>query len=79
MDSNPVLAGPRSWYTRGRLQNTFVNTLGCFRFLRFSTLIAFGRQSCDGSLRYEVDLSADALAVTLHVTNPGEEAFDFQV
>ncbi|CAM9604716.1 unnamed protein product [Scytosiphon promiscuus] len=30
------------------------------------------------SLRYEVDLSADALAVTLHVTNPGEEAFDFQ-
>lgn len=31
------------------------------------------------SLRYEVDLAADVLAVTLHVTNPGEEAFDFQV
>ncbi|CAM9864755.1 unnamed protein product [Pylaiella littoralis] len=30
------------------------------------------------SLRYEVDLAADVLAVTLHVTNPGEEAFDFQ-
>ncbi len=31
------------------------------------------------SLRYEVDLADDVLAVTLHVTNPGEEAFDFQV
>ncbi|CAM9135964.1 unnamed protein product, partial [Hapterophycus canaliculatus] len=31
------------------------------------------------SLRYEVDLSADALGVTLHVTNPGEDTFDFQV
>ncbi|CAM9706927.1 unnamed protein product [Ascophyllum nodosum] len=30
------------------------------------------------SLRYEVDLSADALAVTLHVTNPGESSFDFK-
>lgn len=31
------------------------------------------------SLRYEVDLAADVLSVTLHVTNPGDEAFDFQV
>lgn len=31
------------------------------------------------SLRYEVDLAEDVLAVTLHVTNPGEQAFDFQV
>ena len=31
------------------------------------------------SLRYEVDLAGDVLAVTLHVTNPGEAAFDFQV
>ncbi|CAM9171816.1 unnamed protein product [Ectocarpus fasciculatus] len=30
------------------------------------------------SLRYEVDLGADVLAVTLHITNSGEEAFDFQ-
>lgn len=31
------------------------------------------------SLRYEVDLADDVLAVTLHVTNPAEQAFDFQV
>lgn len=31
------------------------------------------------SLRYEVDLAEDVLAVTLHVTNPGDQAFDFQV
>eukprot|EP00903_Cladosiphon_okamuranus_P009477 g9031.t1 len=30
------------------------------------------------SLRYEVDLADDVLTVTLHVTNPGEQAFDFQ-
>lgn len=31
------------------------------------------------SLRYEVDLADNELAVTLHVNNPGDEPFDFQV
>eukprot|EP00904_Undaria_pinnatifida_P007942 jgi/Undpi1/4278/HiC_scaffold_17.g07644.m1 len=30
------------------------------------------------SLRYEVDLAEDVLGVTLHITNTGDEAFEFQ-
>lgn len=48
--------------------------LGLFRC--WLIMLLFGR-CC--SVRYEVNLGADKLSVTLHVSNPGKDAFDFKV